>query len=243
MKEQLSLSDVINMFLRRWWIIALSAVILGGTAFFYSQFMMKPLYSTDGTLYVNAQRTQTSDVSQTNLLASQQLATTYKEILSRRTFLTQVVEDTEGRYTVQQLKRMISINSLNDTEIMEVRIVGENKEDVALICNSFLSHAPNELIRVVNAGSVKVLDHGQVPDKPISPNVRNYTIIAFLVGLVIGCLIIFCMEFLDTRVKSRDDLINRYDEPLLGEIPELVLSANRNDYTYSNSYQEGGSKL
>ena len=92
MKEQFSISEIINIFLRRWWIIALSAIILCVSGFFYAQFVVTPLYRTDGTLYVNARRTQTSDVSGANLVASQQLATTYKEILKRRTFLAQVAE-------------------------------------------------------------------------------------------------------------------------------------------------------
>lgn len=242
MKEQLNLAEIVNMFLRRWWILVLSAIILSVTAFFYSQFMIAPLYSTDGTLFVNAQRTQTSDVSQTNLLASQQLATTYKEILSRRTFLQQVSEDTDGRYSVAHLKRMISINSLNETEIMEIRVVGPVPEDVALICNSILAHAPDELIRVVNAGSVKILDQGQVPSLPVSPNVKNYTLIAFVLGLVVGAVIIFCIEFLDTRVKSRDDILNKYDEPLLGEIPELVLSAKKDDGVVYSYESKGGKR-
>lgn len=242
LKEQLSVTEIINMLLRRWWIIALSAVILSVSAFFYAQFIIAPLYSADGTLYVNARRTQSSDVSQTNLMASQQLATTYKEILTRRTFLAQVSADTNGEYSVAKLKRMISINSLNETEIMEIRIVGEVPEDVALICNSILTHASDELIRVVNAGSVKILDQGEVPEVPVSPNVKNYTLIALLVGLIIGVLIILCVEFLDTRVKSREDIINKYDEPLLGEIPELVLNTNKYEDGYTYSYHEKGGK-
>jgi len=242
LKEQLSLAEIIGMFLRRWWVLAISAIVLSVSAFFYAQFMVNPLYTTNGTLYVSAQRTQTSDVSQMNLLASQQLATTYKEILTQRNFLTRVSQDTQNRYSVSKLRSMISINSLNETEIMEIRVLGEKPEDVALICNSILDHAPAELIRVVNSGAVKVLDRGQVPTQPVSPNVKNYTIIAFIIGAAIGCLIVFCIEFLDTRVKSRDDLISRYDEPLLGEIPELDLTANKNNEEYSYTYREKGGR-
>lgn len=226
MKEQISISEMINMFLRKWWILALCAIILSTSAFFYAQFMVAPLYRTDGTLYVNASRTQKSDVSQSNLITSQLLANTYKEILTRRTFLSQVAADVDNRYSVYQLGKMITMQPLNETEIMEIKVTGENPQDVYAICHSVLTHASDELVRVVNAGSVKILDDGQVPEKPFSPNVKNYTLIAFLLGLAIGGIIIFSIEFLDTRVKSRDDVVNRYEEPLLGEIPELVLSAS-----------------
>ncbi len=240
MKEQFSISELINIFLRRWWIIALSAIILCVSAFFYAQFIVTPLYRTDGTLYVNARRTQTSDVSGANLMASQQLATTYKEILKRRTFLAQVAEDVGNKYSVGQLSSMITMSPLNETEIMEIKVTGEVPEDVYAICHSVLTHAPDELIRVVNAGSVKILDDGQIPKTPYSPNVKNYTLFGFALGLALGALIVFCIEFFDTRVKSRDDIVGRYKEPLLGEIPELVLTPGKRDEGYS--YGEKGGK-
>ena len=244
MKEQLTVTDVINMLLRKWWIIALCSIIFSVCTFFYAQFMIEPLYLTDGSLYVNARRTQTSDVSQTNIMASQQLANTYKEILSRRTFLAQIAEDVDNKYTVNELKRMIAYQALNETEIMEVVVMGTVPEDVYRICHSILTRASDELIRVVNAGSVKILDDGQIPERPYAPNVKNYTIIAFLLGVLFGAMIILCIEFMDTRVKSRDDVINRYDEPLLGEIPELTLTAGNDPYNYrqSEDNKKGGSK-
>lgn len=240
MKEQFSISDLINIFLRRWWILALSAIILCVSGFFYAQFIVTPLYRTDGTLYVNARRTQSSDVSGANIVASQQLATTYKEILKRRTFLAQVAEDVGNKYSVGQLSGMISMSPLNETEIMQIKVTGEVPEDVYAICHSVLTHAPDELIRVVNAGSVKILEDGQIPKKPYSPDVKKYTLFAFALGLALGALIVFCIEFFDTRVKSRDDIINRYKEPLLGEIPSLVLTPGKRDEGYS--YGEKGGK-
>lgn len=241
MKEQFSISDLINIFLRRWWIMALCAIILCVSGFFYAQFIVTPLYRTDGTLYVNARRTQSSDVSGANLVASQQLATTYKEILKRRTFLAQVAEDVGNKYSVGQLSSMISMSPLNETEIMEIRVTGEVPEDVYAICHSVLTHAPDELIRVVNAGSVKILDDGQIPKTPFSPDVKKYTLFAFALGLALGAAIIFCIEFFDTRVKSRDDITNRYKEPLLGEIPELVIAPGKVDEGFSYG-DKGGKK-
>ncbi len=223
MKEQLSMTEIIDMLIRRWWILALAAICLSVSTFIYTQIFVDPLYRTDGTLYVNAQRTQSSDVSQSDMAASQTLVSTYKEILNRRTFLAQVAADIDNRYAVNDLKNMISMSSVNETEILEIKVTGKVPEDVYEICHSVLTHASDELIRVVNAGSVKILDDGQVPETPVSPNVKQNTLIAFLVGLALGALIVVLLELFDTRIKSRDDIVSRYKEPLLGEIPELIV--------------------
>lgn len=222
MKEQFSITDIIDMLIKRWWIWTLTAIIAGVATFTYTEIFIDPLYRTDGTLYVNAQRTQSSDVSQTNLTASQALTATYKEILGRRTFLSQVAEDLNGRYTVANLQKMISYSAVNETEILEVKVTGKVPEDVYTICHSILTHASDELVRVVNAGSVKILDDGQIPESPISPNVKLNTLIAFILGAALGAFIILLLELFDTRIKSREDIVSRYEEPLLGEIPEVL---------------------
>lgn len=222
MKEQLTIAEIVDMMIRRWWILVIAAVSLAVVTFAYTEIFMDPLYETDGTLYVNAQRTQSSDISQSRIVASQELVNTYKEILLRRTFLSRVAADLDNRYSVKNLGNMISMSSVNDTEILEITVVGKVPEDVYAICHSVLTHAPDELIRVINAGAVKILDDGQTPTTPISPNVKKNTLIAFLLGMVLGAFIVLLLELFDTRIKSREDIIHKYKEPLLGEIPELV---------------------
>lgn len=221
MNDQLSITDIIDMLIRRWWIWVVTAVSLSVVTFIYTEIFVDPLYRTDGNLYVNAQRTQTSDLSQQSQMASQTLVTTYKEILGSRSFLSQVSADLDGTYSVESLKKMISMSSVNETEILQITVTGKVPEDVYKICHSTLIHAPDELIRVVNAGSVKMLDDAQIPSAPVSPNVKKNVLIAFLAGMILGAFIILILELFDTRIKSRDDIVNKYGEPLLGEIPTV----------------------
>ncbi|MBQ6908026.1 MAG: hypothetical protein IJQ28_06580, partial [Clostridia bacterium] len=104
----------------------------------------------------------------------------------------------------------------------EVRVVGKIPEDVCAVCNSILTHAPDELIRVINAGSVKILDKGQVPKSPFSPNVKQNALVALVLGIGVGAGIILLLELFDTRIKSREDISKRFPEPLLGEIPAFI---------------------
>lgn len=222
MNEQIEISEIIDMMIRRWWIWAISAVIFSLVTFVYTEIFVDPLYKTDGSLYVNAQRTQQIDISTGDLSSSQELAKTYEEILRRRTFLAQISEDLDGRYSASELSGMISYSPINETQIMSVSVIGKVPQDVYDICHSVLIHAPDELIRVINAGSVKILDDGQIPAVPFSPNVKRDALIAFLAGMLVGAGIIFVLELFDTRIKTRDDIINKYSEPLLGEIPEMI---------------------
>lgn len=222
MNEKIGIADIIDMMIRRWWIWAVCAVVFSVSAFVYTQIFVDPLYRTDGTLYVNAQRTQNTDISQGQLNSSQELVKTYKEILSRRTFLSQVAEDLDGRYSTGELKGMIAYGAVNETQILQITVTGKVPQDVYDICHSVLVHAPDELIRVINAGSVKILDDGQIPRSPVSPNVKQNSLIAFLLGIAVGAGIILLLELFDTRIKTREDIAGKFPEPLLGEIPEFI---------------------
>ncbi len=222
MNEKIGIADIIEMMIRRWWIWAICAVTFSIGAFVYTQVFVEPLYKTNGTLYVNAQRTQDINISQGEMSSSQALVKTYQEILNQRTFLSQISEDLDGRYSTGQLRGMISYNAVNETQIMEIKVVGKDPQDVYEICHSVLIHAPDELIRVISAGSVKILDDGQVPTAPFSPNVKQNSLIALILGIAVGAGIILLLELFDTRIKSREDIVKKLPEPLLGEIPEFI---------------------
>ena len=123
MNEQISLIDVVDMLLRRWWMILVSAIAVGIIVFTYTEVFIDPTYESTGALYVNstAQTSVSGEISSGTLAASQKLVSTYAEILQRRTFLEQVVKDLDNEYTVNEIKSMLRMEAVNETEILEIK--------------------------------------------------------------------------------------------------------------------------
>lgn len=225
MNEQLSIIGIIDMLLRRWTIIFLTTILVGVFSFVYSEVFMEPVYSSSASLFVNSGRQKTNDeISQATQNASRQLVMTYSEILQARTFLTRIADEFDGKYSVNKIRSMITMDSLNNTEILSITVKGNDADDVYKITKSIVKYAPDELIRVVEAGSVKVLDDASETKTPISPNIKQNTFIGVFIGLVLGAFIVIILELFDTRIKSGDEIVKRYKEPLLGEIPSLPTS-------------------
>ena len=241
MNDQLSVLNILDMLLRRWAIIVASAVLVGIFTFIYSEVFIAPVYSSSATLYVNSSRElNSSEISAANMSSSRQLVMTYAEILKGRTFLTTVAEDLDNKYTASEIKGMLSMRPVNDTEILSITVKGTDADDVYKIVKSVVKHAPDELIRVVEAGSVKELDQPSETKTPISPNIRSNTFIGIFIGIVLGALLVIILELFDTRIKSGDEITQRYKEPLLGEIPSLV--ANHDSTSKSGSGSSGGAR-
>ena len=81
---------------------------------------------------------------------------------------------------------------------------------------------------------MKILDHANLPVSPSSPNIPLNTLIGILLGAILSVLMIFVTEMMDTRIKSADDLGDRYTLPVLGVIPSAEhKEENKNDKTVS----------
>lgn len=222
MKDELSVMDIVDMLMHRWWIMIISMVVVGIMAFVFTEVFITPKYTSVGALYVNANSNQKDQNISTGVLtASQELVNTYAEILKRRTFLESVASDIDNKYSADELKNMIVISAVNSTEVMEISVNSKSAEDSYIITHSVLMRAPDELMRVVEAGSVKLLDDAKINPVAVSPNLYQNTLIGALLGIVLGACIILLIEFIDTRIKNPDSILSRYDEPLLGEIPSL----------------------
>jgi len=70
--------------------------------------------------------------------------------------------------------------------------------------------------------SIEVHDDPQIPDGPVSPNVTLNLVLGAVVGLIFGVGIAFFLEYLDTSVKSLEDVERYLQVPVLAVIPKDV---------------------
>lgn len=222
MNEQLSIMNVIDMLIKKWYVLFIAAIVGGLCAYLFTDLFIEPKYSSGTTLYVNASNTKVSEtVSTANIMASQSLVNTYAEILKARDFLEKISKDLDGKYSANQIKNMLTMTSVNETEVLSITVKGTDKEDVYKIAQRLSDYATDELRNVVGAGSVTILESPVEPQNPISPNVRTNTLIGVLLGVLLAGLLAVVFDLLDTRIKSGEEFANNYEEPLLGEIPTL----------------------
>lgn len=221
MNEQLSIVNVVDMLLRKWYVLFIAAIIGGVCAYLFTDIFIDPKYSAQTTLYVNASNKNVDEISNANITASQQLVNTYAEILKARDFLDKIAKDLDEKYTSDEIKEMLTMESVNETEVLSVTVKGTDKDDVYKIAQLLAQYSTDELENVVGAGSAKVLETPLEPINPISPNVRANTLIGVLLGILFAGLLVIVLELLDTRIKSGEEFANNYEEPLLGEIPTL----------------------
>ncbi len=219
--KEWSFADIAEVLWSRKLLIALLALICGGVMF-ASAFFSAPMYRSSGVLYVSnmliEEEEQSTSVKSTNIQASRLLITTYMEILKTDDFLQIVSDSLDGKYTTAELKGMISMSSINETELLSVSVVSPDAQDSCDIVSAVLKNAPETLLHIFESGSVKTVNHPKVSNSPIAKGTVNKTIIGLLAGAVLGSALALAMSFFDKRVHKASDLAERYNLSVLGEI-------------------------
>lgn len=226
--NEISLQEIFMILWNKVWVIILCTLIGGVAAFGISAFVLDPTYTSRVSMYVNSNTERENTIANLNdINASQKLVSTYIEILKSDNVLSKVITETGFTYTPEQIRKMLTASAVNGTEIFEVKITTKDANEAAVIANTIAAVAPEEIIRVVKAGSVELIDEAVPATSPSSPNVLLNTIIGLMLGGVLSVLGVLVAEMLDNRIKHEDDLKKGYDFPILGTIPDLEDAATR----------------
>lgn len=233
MNDQINLVSVLSMIVKRWWILVVSTVLMGSIFFTVTEVFIPEKYTSVGKLLVRHSASRTTEdgnipaESINTLNAAARLLNTYTEIFKTNTFFNKIAADSGTAYSANQLKGMVTYSSLNETEVLQVEVLCTDKIEARQLCELILDNAQSEVERIGSGGSVIVVDEATTPTSPTSPNKTLNTILGILLGVVLGAVIIFIIELLDTRVKNEDDLVSKFDLPILGVIPDLESAMTR----------------
>lgn len=220
---EISILDILRILLKRLWLIFLCTLVGFSGAFVISMFLIAPRYTSTCQMYVN---TNTEDINKdangnyTELQYAQKLVNSYLVILSNDVFLNNVASASGLNYTAGEIRKMLSLESINNTEFFEVSIESKSSEDSFKLVKTISDLAPDEITRIKETDSVKIVAPATIPVAPSSPNVIKNSIIGAMLGFVIMVAIAILIEFLDTRIKSEEDLANHYSLPILGSVPK-----------------------
>lgn len=100
-------------------------------------------------------------------------------------------------------KQFISMNRVHNLMERLYIFLLEKKADVGIS-------------KSANTPDIKVIDEARVDMSPIKPIRRNNYLVAIFVGLLVPLLIIFILNFFDSRIRSKEDLVSYSNIPFLG---------------------------
>ena len=234
---EIDLWKILQLCLKKWWIIALFALVAAAIALFYTANFITPMYRSSVTIYVNNNARSGNEnldyVSGSDLSTSQKLVSTYTNMLTSDTVLEQVAKATGLDYAASSLRGMISAAQVEETEIFKVYVTNADPVKSATIANAIAQTAPDVIANFVEGSSTKIIDYAKVPTGRFTPSYKRNVMIGFGVGALLAVVLLTLRSLLDVRIKEESDLTELFDLPVLGQIPDLDQSASgENSYAY-----------
>lgn len=240
---EIDLWKLLMVFMGRWKMIVIAAVLAAVLTFVYTVQFITPLYRAGIKVYVNnINANETIDyINASNLAASQQLVNTYVNMIRSNTVLEKVAESADFDYTAEEIRRMMTAGQVDETEIFELYITHPDPVEATKIANAIADVAPEEIAYFVEGSSTKIIDYARVPDRPYTPNPVRNTVLGGMMGCLLAMGYLFLSYILDVRIKDEEDLTAMFDIPLLGQIPNFTENNKNKDarYGYGQSTQGG----
>lgn len=180
-------------------------------------------YTADGVLYVSNKADVSDDtdiVNKNDIDAARTMSETYIETLKTRDFLMSVSDMVGEKYSWEQIKKMMDVSAVNQTELLSVKVTANSPSDAYRIANAITTLAPEKLSEVCEGGSISVIDSVILPTSPNSKGTVNSIALGGIVGIVLAVLLIVLFGFFDTKVHKSEDVAKRYDISILGELSQ-----------------------
>lgn len=243
MQTEISLKDILGIARKYLAFLLALTVLAAAIGFSVTQFFIAPKYTSSATMYVSAKEGGSQNSSE--LTYAKSLVKTYETIITSHTVLQKVVDELHTDYpdlTVSAIRDMLSIASIDDTEAFTISVTSADPQMATDICNVVAEVAPPEVLRVVKASAVELIDPARVPTEASHPVLRN-TVIAALIVFILAYAVLFLREMLDTKVYSRNELTANFQVPVLGVIPDSNGGGKKRKTNNHSTIQEDRERL
>ena len=105
-----------------------------------------------------------------------------------------------------------------DTGVLQICSTTPNGQLSADICNAVVDVAPAEIIRVVSAGSIEIIDYAEAPLVPDYRSPQRKAMVGGLGGAVFMGAILVLLFLLNHKVTDKESLELNYTPPVLAGI-------------------------
>jgi len=216
---EFTLAQVIKLLYKRLlWIVLFTALAIAAT-FAVNKYLISESYTASVQFYVNTQDSQTQKIDLNELNYAQKVVNTYINFLKTKVFYNMLIEQTRLPYTVDMLRDCIRITVVSNTEIFQVSVTTNSASDSFELAKAIENIAPGFIKSIKNTTEISVVDPVVMPKQPSGPHVLLNTAIGGLIGFVLSVILAFIWELIDVNVKDEEDIKQRYNKPVIGNIP------------------------
>lgn len=218
----MELMQYLRVLLRKWWVIALACVITVTSAVVFSE-IRPPIYRSSAVLQVIPAR---YDYGLT--LAAEQLLRQFANQIHTTSTAQQVIDELQLDITVDKLLAGVTVASIPEDFLIQIdadRPDPQEARDVAsAFARDFVAFHAGEMLDIDREDRVQIriledAKYGWVH----WPKTKTLALAGGVLGLLIGLLLAFGLEYLESDVlRSTEDVERHVGVAVLGSIPTIM---------------------
>ena len=171
-------------------------------------FLVPPEYEASTTLMVNQASSDTINLN--DLMASERLAKTYAEIITKRSILDQIINELDLDVEYDDFLKKVDVQLIRDTQLISVTVKDRNPNKAAEITDAIAQKISEEVIVLQgdreNYNTIAIVEQAVPSTKPDSPQKELAIGLSFLLSLLGVTGILLLREYLDDSFKDEFDI-------------------------------------
>lgn len=215
---EIDIKELFFLLLHRIWIILLAGIICAGGAFALSRLIIKPMYTSTTRVYI-INRQEENKTTFSDIQTGAQLTKDYMILVKSRPVTQQVISKLKLDLTDEQLANMIKVNTPQDTRILEISIECKNAILAKQIADAIAEVSAEQMVNIMEMDKVNVVEQGNIPTVPSSPNVFMNTLLGGFLGIFISSILVIMVYLLNDTIRTSDDIEKYLGITTLGTIP------------------------
>lgn len=226
MEETISLKEIFDIIKKRFLLIISFAIGATLIAAIVSFFVLTPIYQSSAQFIVNQNNEDTQGqllVDTNTIRTNVELINTYSVIIKNSAILNEVIEELNLSTTPESLANNISVSSEQNSQVVTVSVKNPDPQLATDIANTTVHVFQESIPEIMNVDNVHILSEAVTRDNPtpVEPKPVLNIAIALVLGVMIGVGIAFLLEYLDTSVRTEEDVEKKLGLPILGIISTI----------------------
>ncbi|WP_342560324.1 Wzz/FepE/Etk N-terminal domain-containing protein [Psychrobacillus sp. FSL W7-1457] len=223
MKETITIQDIFKTIKKRLSLIVILTIIALAISAIVSYVVLTPIYQSSTQILVSQEKTEVNSFSSQDIETNLQLINTYNVIIKSPAILSLVIDELDLNTTAAALTNKITVSNAEDSQVVNITVQDPDPQKAVDIANKTAEVFQTQIKTLMQVNNVSVLTPAVLGDNPtpVKPDPMLNMAIAAVIGMMLGVGLAFLLEYLDTTVKTEEDIEEILQLPVLGLISNI----------------------
>lgn len=216
----IDLNELFREIVKHLKLIVILCILFGVSGFFGTKLLIAPTYTASTSIYLTPQISESGSLDYNSQLSNSKLVNNVVELITENNIMSEVAKNV-GLESAESVKKLVSVTNESNTEIITISAITTDPKLSKDIANDTVNTFIRTMQKNLNVSNIEVVDKAKLSYVPSGPNVKKNTLLATMVGFVLGCGYVVLRFLFDNRLRTKKEAEKYLGIPVFCEIPEL----------------------